>query len=114
MFQSSGDVSIKFQNLTKGNDLTKTMKSGEMVVCGKVFPFVLQKLNHGNLQRDADGNVIRVAISCFEQSKTLFTKNGYVSLLLTFGNTQVYIYLKRDLVGDFFSSISISAVDSLF
>ncbi|MCE9642903.1 MAG: hypothetical protein K8Q97_01110 [Candidatus Andersenbacteria bacterium] len=116
MFQVSGEVVVRIQNLKKGNEITTTMNSGEIVIGETVTPFVLQLKVRGKIEDLTSGIPIPIGVTCFEQSPiTPFMKRGYASLMLICGQVemQAYIYIKRELLRDFYAAFCMDAVSHL-
>jgi len=87
-------VSLDVTGLRKGNEITKTMKSGTLLINGiSRTPFILQKLIRGKF--DIGQQIDNFTIHIFDQRKTKFTKQGYVSVLLTTQSLQVKLYIKK-------------------
>ena len=109
--QARGD-SFCIKNLKDGNELTSTMKSGELVVNDVCIPFVLQKISCGRINDwlgEKTQTYIHVTISD-QLRPTLFTKNGYVSVQLGTRMGMIYVYIKKELLKDFFSAVCMSAI----
>ena len=89
--------SFCIRNLKEGNELTSTMKSGELVVNDVCIPFVLQRIYYGRISDWLDEkNQTDIQVIIFDQLRpTLFTKNGYVSVQLGTRMGLIYVYIKR-------------------
>jgi len=104
--------SFCIKNLKEGNELTSTMKSGELVVNDVCIPFVLRKISYGRIN-DWLGEKTQTDIHAiiFDQLRpTLFTKNGYVSVQLGTRMGMIYVYIKKELLKDFFSAICMASI----
>lgn len=109
--QARGD-SFCIKNLKDGNELTSTMKSGELVVNDVYIPFVLQKISYGKINDWLDEKTqTDIHAIVFDQLRpTLFTKNGYVSVQLGTRMGMIYVYIKKEFLKDFFSAVCMSAI----
>lgn len=97
----SGDVVIRIQNLKPGNAITKTMKSGELVIGESITPFILQRLAHGSINKMSTEQTVCTVLACYESLRsTPFTRQGYISLLMTFPQVQMWIYIEKDRLYD--------------
>ena len=109
--QIKGNVRFNIQNLKKGNEITSTMQSGEFVINGVVTPFVLQRVANGRISEVMNESSTELTIICYKQLRsTLFTKMGYVRIML--GNTHVlmWAYIKKDFLKEFFSAICMASI----
>jgi len=87
------------QNLREGNEVGGKMKSGELVLNGNIFPFILQKKMWGKLSEKKEDVV---CVATYEGKQTFFTKKGYTSLLITC-HFQIYAYVKNELVSQVYA-----------
>lgn len=111
----AGDASLQIQGLKDGNEITSTMKSGEIVIrnafCNVTIPFILQKVIRGKLSDLRSDPPTHMSVLAFEVSRsTPFTRQGYVSILITSGNTQMYFYIKKYELTKFFDAFCTSAI----
>ena len=107
--QITGDLQFSIQNLKKGNEVTNTMSSGDLVIDGFATPFVLQEKVRGRLRDMTNNFRTTLAVISFEQlRKTDFTKKGYASLLLTHNRGQLWVYIKKEDLREFFTAICMS------
>ena len=107
------DENVKFciQNLKDGNELTGTMKSGELIVAGVSTPFVLQRMEHGRIVNMTQEFQTFVTVIIFKQLKsTVFTKRGYVSLQIGNRHGMMWVYIKKDSLKEFFSAICMASL----
>lgn len=102
MFVIAGEVALRIENLKSGNEITQTMPSGELVIGETVTPFVLQRKVRGNINQLNMSRSERVGIILSDQLRaTTFTKQGYVSLLLTIPHGRFYVYIKKEKLEEF-------------
>jgi hypothetical protein len=87
--------SFQIRNLQAGNELTRTMKSGEMVISGEVIPFVLRSKTYGKIDGVKRRNVLLVVINHGNVKKTMFIKAGYCPLSVVIEKCQFLIYVKN-------------------
>ncbi len=105
MFTIAGEVVLQIKNLKPGNEITQTMPSGVLVIGETEVPFVLQRKVRGNINGWVTDRPGKFSLSCFEQRATAFTKQGYVSLLLSIPQGMFYIYIKREYLKDFYAAV---------
>ena len=99
------------KNLKSDNELTSTMKSGELVVNDVSIPFVLQRVSYGRVSDMLENFQTDISIIVHEQLRsTLFTKNGYVSIQLMNRMGMIWVYIKKEFLKDFFSAICIASL----
>ena len=111
MFQMAGEVVLRIQNLKKGNAITKTMKSGEIVIGDLVIPFVLQRLIMGRVNDIGSEAPLLMDVTYYEQRpSTRFTKQGYGSVSIRCGQNQVFVYIKKEMLQQFFSAFWMDAM----
>ena len=99
-------ANFSIKDLKPGNELTKTMPSGVMVINETEIPFVLRRRSWGKIEV----NLVATRISVLHFSrgyKTRFTKAGYVSFLLTTEPTQFWFYIKAEHVKKLLSAITV-------
>jgi len=87
--------SFQIRNLQPGNELTKTMKSGEMVISGEAIPFVLRSKTYGKIDELKRRNALLAVINHGNVKKTVFTKAGYYPLSVVLKKCQFLIYVKN-------------------
>lgn len=112
MFAIAGEVALRIENLKSGNEITQTMPSGALVIGETVTPFVLQRKVRGNIDGLNMDRPERISLSCFEQRATAFTKQGYVSLLLTIPHGKFYVYIKKEWLKDFYAAFCMASVSA--
>ncbi len=113
MFTLTGEVELRVENLKPGNEITETMPSGALVIGETVTPFILQRRIRGDVDNLNMEKPAQVILVCFEQRTTAFTKQGYVSLLLTVPHGQFHVYIKREWLKDFYAEFCMSAITPL-
>ncbi len=106
-FLVKGKVWIKIQNLKDGNEITKTMPSGEIVMGDVKIPFILQKVAKGSVNDICYVPSPPGPISKFEEAvfvevsrhflkkTTPFTKQGYVSLQIKTDKATMFFYIEK-------------------
>jgi len=106
-----GNVNFFMRNLKKGNEVTSKMQSGELVINGAATPFVLRKVAYGRAVVMQSERPTTLRVSRFEQNRsTVFTKRGYVNLLLNGNYWQAWVYIKKEFLEKFFSAICMGSV----
>jgi hypothetical protein len=108
-----GNVKFIVQKMRRGNEITSAMPSGEFVIDGVVVPFVLRKVFSSKIQNlETEPLLVRnVAVAVHEQkAATAFAKGGYVNIHIEAGVCQIWVYIKRECLGDFFSAICMGSV----
>ena len=109
MLEIVGEVALRIENLKPGNEITKTMPSGTLVIGETATPFVLQRKAWGNIKKLNTNQPEQVKLACFKQRTTAFTKQGYVSFLLTSQHVQCYLYIKKEWLKDFYAAFCMMA-----
>jgi hypothetical protein len=108
--QQRGD-SFCIKNLKDGNELTNTMKSGELVINDVSIPFVLQRVSYGRVNEMLNNFSTDISIIIHDQLRsTLFTKNGYVSIQLANSIGMIWLYIKKEFLKEFFSAICMASL----
>lgn len=113
MFAIAGEVALRIENLKSGNEITQTMASGVIVIGETVTPFVLQRQVRGCIDNLNMEKPEQVKLVCFEQRATAFTKQGYVSLLLTTPHSQFHVYIKKEWLKDFYAAFCVASISAL-
>ncbi|HBB36747.1 MAG: hypothetical protein UX02_C0001G0115 [Candidatus Moranbacteria bacterium GW2011_GWC1_45_18] len=99
------------QSLKNSNELTSTMKSGELVVTGNATPFVLRKMWQGKIENMTREFQTYISVISFERTRsTRFTKAGYVGLMIGNSQGQMLVYIKKVFLKEFFSAICMASV----
>ena len=99
------------KNLKNGNELTSTMKSGELTVDDVSVPFVLQRVSYGRVNDMLEKFQTDISIIIHDQLRsTLFTKNGYISIQLTNRMGMIYVYIKKEFLKEFFSAVCMASI----
>lgn len=107
MFEIKGNVTFHIQNLRDGNEITSTMQSGEMVINETVIPFIMQRRVSGRIKDMRTKSPTYLGVMRPERNKsTTFTRQGYISFLMTMGHAQIYAYIKKERLRDFLLAIA--------
>lgn len=110
MFAISGTVVLRVENMKPGNEVTKKMPSGALIIGETVTPFVLQRKVRGHIENLNMKRAELVGVCCFKQRCTTFTKLGYVSLLLNVPQGQFYVYIKQEWLKDFYAAFCMTSI----
>lgn len=111
----TGHVNFCIKNLEKGSGATKTMRSGELLINNVVFPFVLQRKEYGKFREMANEFSTSLTVMYYKGNKTAFTRKGYVNLqLMISSKVQLWIYMKEDLLRDFFAEICVGSIKAIY
>jgi hypothetical protein len=113
MFAITGNIALRVEKLKQGNEITQTMPSGALIIGETVTPFILQRQVRGNINELNMEEPESVTLTCFDQSVTAFTKQGYVSLLLIIPHRhQFHIYIKKEWLKDFYAAFCMASISS--
>jgi hypothetical protein len=95
-------ASVTVENLKPGNELTPTMPSGNLVVNGASFPFILRKQIKGTRKAltECTENAILV-IDNVIRHPTQHSRAGYESIFVIFGDHAFDMYMKSEIVPAF-------------
>jgi hypothetical protein len=107
----SGSVKFYVKNLRAGNEITSTMRSGELIVSGFATPFVLRRSTEGELKRVMSESLTHFSVICYEKTKeTAFTKRGYVNILISSSQMTMWVYIKKEFLKKFFSAVCMASI----
>ena len=92
-----GDVIFSLQNMKKGNAVTNTMKSGEIVVNDTVIPIILQNVARGKIKNMKSETPAVLTVMIFNSLRTTpHTRLGYISVQLGGNHCMIYVYIKKE------------------
>jgi len=94
------NVALSIRKLKAGNEVSKSKQSGEIVVNGSAFPFIMIGKSYGRIKDMVAGSVGTVSLISSDQPKTKYTKKGYFALLLNFNYSLIRVYIKEEKLKD--------------
>jgi hypothetical protein len=104
-------VNCFIRNLKKGNEVTSTRLSGELLVDDFVTPFVLQGITKGHVGSIKEPTLLSLFVQCVVQLRaTAYTKQGYRTIIITCQQWQMILYIKQEFLRDFFTAICMGSI----
>jgi hypothetical protein len=114
--QVVGEGKLFVTNLRDGVEVSGKRRLGELVLNDHLaVPFILQKGQYRLIKGMANEfstrkSIALISVHCFDEKKTVFTKNGYVKLLLSNSRYQFWIYIHIRFLREFFGEICIETL----
>jgi hypothetical protein len=102
---TADDVSFVMKKLHKGSDVSDAKHTAEIIINGVALPCILRSKVYGNFKKMAEGVRGNIAVGSFQEYRSKYTKKGYVVFLINMPSFQIYIYLKKTLLSQFFDAI---------
>jgi len=99
------EVSVCLQNMKLGSAVSDARSEGEIVVNGASFHFILKHMNSGKLLQLREKVNESVVVEFHKQTKTHFTKQGYVLLHVFLSKTLARIYIKKNELRSFCTAV---------
>jgi hypothetical protein len=99
------DVLFSLRKIKEGSDVSSAKHTAEININGKSFPCILRSKNYGSFKKMEEGIEGNLVIGCYKQTKTKYTENGYVVLCITATSTQIWIYIKKDILLRFYEAL---------
>ncbi len=100
-----GEVSLSLRNLVKGGSPIGAKCTAEIEINGHVLNCILKEKVRGRFASLEKGIKEPMSVIFEKQRETKYTKNGYEVFLLTLDYSQLWIYIKREDVPDFYNAI---------